>query len=486
MVIRVRVAGQQQQAQEQGQQQAQEQEQEQEPPSAKRPRTSTSEDADGGYTDIKAHSLVLRTRSLYFDKGLSGDWAEAAEQRVELTVENEQAVEEVKLLIKLSYSDSYTRDDGRLLPVDVRMRLGVRADSLEFVEAVDEVVKSLPLELDFAGAVTCLEQLPMALETHRDMAAVRSQVVAALIKGIEERNGKTDEEAVALMQRGVNALAKYLGPVAQMFEETTDLSTMYLPLRKNVKQLPYCVFKRLLASEALQVQLENEVYTLGVAWLQQSSSVDPYSAVRDLAPLLRYHHMTPDFLANVVCRCPFINSSGLLPLVLQSALVHREVSPTLLEAQGVARGGRNRGVPPSEARWELKASFTLEELTALPPEQMHVDKGCGVVAGYSAALGVRYESATNSVGAYLHLCLPKSPQSLEGGAAAGVGLKVGMELAPDVTIDLVHFFKNSSRKCGSPDAFNKSWGEVVREDSLHFPGGKLEIKATVQLATATE
>lgn len=42
------------------------------------------------YTDIKAHSLVLSACSAYFDKCLSGDWADATTRRVELTVADEQ------------------------------------------------------------------------------------------------------------------------------------------------------------------------------------------------------------------------------------------------------------------------------------------------------------------------------------------------------------------------------------------------------------
>ena len=193
---------------------------EQQPPAGKRQRVTraAAADAPDGYTDIKAHSLVLRTHSPYFDKGLSGDWAEAAERRVELAVEDEQAVEDLKLLIKLSYSTSFTHDGGQLLPLDTRLRLAARADSLEFVEAVDQVVASLPLGLDFEGATTCLAAVPAALEEHAGMEAVRKQVAALLAKGIEERDADTSEESKVLAQRGVDALAKLLGPVHEMFD----------------------------------------------------------------------------------------------------------------------------------------------------------------------------------------------------------------------------------------------------------------------------
>ena len=54
-------------------------------------------------------------------------------------MEDEQAVEDLELRVALSYSTSFSHDGGQLLPLDTRLRLAARADSLEFVEAVDQV-----------------------------------------------------------------------------------------------------------------------------------------------------------------------------------------------------------------------------------------------------------------------------------------------------------------------------------------------------------
>jgi len=48
--------------------------------------------------------------------------------------------------------------------------------------------------------------------------------------------------------------------------------------------------------------------------------------LKSLAPLLRYHHMTSDYLANYVSRCKYLQTSGLLPIVLASALAQRGAS----------------------------------------------------------------------------------------------------------------------------------------------------------------
>ena len=111
---------------------------EQQGPAAKRKRMSeAAATATDAYTDIRAHAILLSASSPYFDKALSGEWAEAVERRIELEVMNEQELEDLQLLVKLSYSSSYTHDGDQLLPLETRLRLAMRADALEFVGAVD-------------------------------------------------------------------------------------------------------------------------------------------------------------------------------------------------------------------------------------------------------------------------------------------------------------------------------------------------------------
>ena len=171
-----------------------------------------------------------------------------------------------------------------------RLRLAERANDLEFVEAVDQIVESLPLELGFETALTLMDGLPPVVEAHPSMVAVRRQVASVLVQGIKKRLGEEegddderedeeeeDEAAAAAAeveaQLGVDALAKCLGPVAGMFATTKYLSDAHnraLPLRKDVQQLPLCVFKRVLKSEALQLQSENETYPFLLAWHKHS------------------------------------------------------------------------------------------------------------------------------------------------------------------------------------------------------------------------
>jgi hypothetical protein len=429
------------------------------------PASAGASTAADQYTDIPTHSLVLCARSAYFEKSLSGDWAEAAERRIELTVENEQELEDLKLLIKLSYSASYTHDGGQRLPHETRLRLVVRADALEFVEAVDQIIESLkllPQEMGLEGAITCLTELPATLQTRPGMAARWSE--AAL------------------------QLTKHLGPVAGMFEAVAVgslLDDQSLPLREDVKQLPVCALKALLASEALQLQSENEPYHLLCAWLQQSphvtDSIQRAALFKELAPLLRYHHMTSDFLAAIVSQCPLMQASGLLPSVMGASHAHREALPSLLEERNVVRGRGNRGVALSAACWELKASFMLEEVAALEANEL-VWKWCGLVAGFAAALKVKREEDEDTLGVFLHICIPKPENALEAAPAVGVGIKWDVALSPDVVKPQLSHYFTKSYGWGYGNFFDKPWAESVCEGSPHFPGGKLEVKATVKLA----
>jgi hypothetical protein len=327
--------------------------------------------------------------------------------------------------------------------------------------------------------MTCLDDLPPALEEHPGMAAVRRRVVAVLATGIEERKGKqSEEEEEEAVRAGADALAKYLGPVAGMFEEGID----FVHLREEVEQLAVYAFKRLLMSESLQLQSENETYRLLMAWLNQSPHANGRRAslFKELAPVLRYHHMTPDILVNYVFQCSMMKKSGLLPSVLGSAFVQRNASTALVKKGGVTRGKGDRGLPPSEASWELKASFMLEEVMALETGKS-IRMWCGVVAGYKAALQVERDEEKGTLGAHLVIRMP-AVEAVEGGPAAGVGLKVEMLLPPDVKWGYSAFYTSQKSCWGYDDVIGKPWAEAVREGSPHFPGGKLEIKATVQLA----
>lgn len=193
------------------------------------------------------------------------------------------------------------------------MRLGVLADAFEFVDALKQLGESLPMDLTAEGALAWVEGLPPALEQHPSMEGMKEQLFPSLVKKIEEYEeaGKWKEARVA-----AGALAGLLGPVADML----NLSEGYTKLRDDVLNLPLCVFRELLASDALQLQSENETYLLLFEWVHGSPHVGGSWRERNhkfsgLVRLLRFHHMTLDFVANVVCGCSLMRQSGLFPSI---------------------------------------------------------------------------------------------------------------------------------------------------------------------------
>lgn len=445
------------------------------------------------FTDIAAHANVLCSQSPYFDRCLGGDWAESVEGRVDVTVPNEQAAEDFRTLIKLCYSDSFAYDKDQLLPWGTRMRLGVLADAYEFVDALQQLVESLPVNLDFQAAFYCLDDLPAPFENHPSMAAVRRQVVAVLVNGIKDRlsiievldtDDDTDEETDKQEQQnetelrlGANALAELLGPVAAMVTEG-PLFPM-VDVCEEVKNLPLSVFKMLLASDALQVQLENDAYILLVSWIMKTPCIDDHrdriAAFKELVPLLRFNHMTLDFLANVVSHCEFIEDSEMLVPVMSSALVQRNVPSSLLSRSNVGTGKKDRGYRLGDARWHINASFTLEEVSRLEPMESIV-KWCGPVAGYSAAFEVG-KTDEDLLDFFVRIQIPgPSNFNFTGSPYRGVGLTIHI-LVPNSHMTFTHFFTRCKRT--RTRLFdNKTWTDAL---SQHFPQGKMEIKATVKL-----
>lgn len=304
----------------------------------KRRRTSQVGAGIDAYTDIPALSAILCVRSEYFEKALSGDWVESKERRVELVVHDEQELEDLKLLLKLSCTPDYTRDGGKLLPFDVRVRMAVVADSFVFAEAVDQIIASLPLDADFEHAVAFVDgRLLPTLEHHPGIAKARKGMYGALTRGItmSQFGPGNQEERSAAAAAGVTALAKCLGPIGgliQAMDSANSISRLLASVEveniisEKIKLfLPFSIFKLLLSSDALQLTSENEAYTLLTAWLGPLSS-DQEEKFKELAPLLRYHHMSPDFLATIVSQCPYMKSSGLLHAVVRASSAQRNGS----------------------------------------------------------------------------------------------------------------------------------------------------------------
>lgn len=73
-------------------------------------------------TDISCHAVFLCARSPYFESCLGGEWNEAQTKTVEISLENNQAVHDMKLLLELCYGGSYIYDGEELLDASTRIR----------------------------------------------------------------------------------------------------------------------------------------------------------------------------------------------------------------------------------------------------------------------------------------------------------------------------------------------------------------------------
>lgn len=134
-----RPAGQSRNAQERAKKRGQQQQQ---PPPPPPPPSQQQQQQQAPPTiDIPCHSWIL-INSSYFAASLDGAFIESQKKMVEVELADEQAVSDLKLLFKLSYTDSYMRDGDVLLDVHTRMRLAFLANALEFRECVDEVLSS--------------------------------------------------------------------------------------------------------------------------------------------------------------------------------------------------------------------------------------------------------------------------------------------------------------------------------------------------------
>ena len=106
----------------------------------------------------------------------------------------------------------------------------------------------------------------------------------------------------------------------------------------------------LLQSEALMLRSENEAYYFLGAWLYQSCSVleQRVSAFKGLVKHIRFNRLSTDFLANCVSYCPLATTSGLLPFMMRSGLVLRNVD------MKTALSGFDKHGEPSRRRGKLE------------------------------------------------------------------------------------------------------------------------------------
>jgi hypothetical protein len=333
------------------------------------------ENENGGRTTTD----IFCAYSPYFASSLSGEWNEAQTQTVEVVLENEQAVQDMKLLIKLYYSVSYIRDGGELLGRSTRMRLAFLGNAFEMHECVSECLGSLTEDLTPANVLSALDEVPEELCGHEAMPIVTAKVVALLGDMLDKCTQSDPPTAIQKEPKSaiVNTLVKALGLVDKLFDQGKWIkffdNSFYtcLPLKPHVLALSPTVMEALLASDALHASTENEVYTLLGSWVHQSQFGAAYNGIHPvsvtgclplferLVKFVHFQHLSFEFIGNVVTACPRANESGLLPCILRSSLVTHETDRELLsEKRGAGslpldrgRGGSGGGHIRARLSW---------------------------------------------------------------------------------------------------------------------------------------
>lgn len=105
---------------------------------------------------------------------------------VELELSDDEAIDDMRLLLRLTYGPTYTSDAGVLLDLSTRLRLAVLGNALEFVDCVEECLRSVVTNLTFIEALTCLDEIPEELRPHAAIAGLPTAVIRVIVSKVEK------------------------------------------------------------------------------------------------------------------------------------------------------------------------------------------------------------------------------------------------------------------------------------------------------------
>ena len=292
----------------------------------------------------------------------------------------------------------------------------------------------------------------------------------------------------ALRQAG-EALGKALGSVDKIFEEGAFITgspllrshkrfAVYklLSLPAAIKDLSAEVMEVLLASETLQLRSENNAYYLLCAWLSQSPQFwkisERQARSKQLLPLLRFHHMSRDFLGAVVSACPYANAPDLLRRIMRRSHAPRAVpfSQAEIERYGVKFGKRDRSLGDLSCHFYCK----LEVADLLFAEESEVKLGLAV--GFPIMVSVKHE-VEGTMGLFVDAEMPSEEESdADGEDRRYAGFEFSIKAGGRTLRG--KFFIDGERVWGWGDLFRKPLEEVVCSESPYFSNGVLEMEMT--------
>lgn len=442
--------------------------------------------------------------------------------------------EDFRLLVKLSYTNSYIRNGGKRLDKSTLVRLASMANAYEFRDAVKECMIAIGDDLEFEDAITCIDYLPENLRGLDLTQSLANKAIAVLKRGLEDPDWIRSDNSnkPELLKKGTEALAKFLGPVQDLFRpqggclgrptrpDFYEALILYdhVKVRKKdyssfcflVSDIPQVmhaltslchpsllsfyhlffsqnlsesVFTALLESDALQVQCENEVYYLLHAYVHQSSRVKVVDKKKTFQRLLlsyiRFPHLTSDYLGNVISWAPFLAKSDIIARALAESWSWR-LSDSIRDADNTIPQmpiDRSKG---QSREWKVKVEIRLHhllEMTRNSPKYY----GCGLVLGYPLLLAVSRNGSAeegeekDTFALWWKLIMPPASSSVDRRVRLGFSIKA--DSGEWVTAN--NGFGKEGRVLISDDYFKKSWKEVVCEGSPYFPKGVLEVEAKI-------
>jgi hypothetical protein len=248
-----------------------------------------------------------------------------------------------------------------------------------------------------------------------------------------------------------------------------------------------------LRSEHLRLSSENDAYALVSGWVasQEESIDDPNGAFSELVRCLRFHHMTPTFIACAVFQserwedCPFLAQACSRAMAYQSmAKSFRKVPIVDDPVHPFASAKPSRARKKKGVTYTFKLEVPLSDCLPLEQDESAYFR-LGVAEGYMVSLTVTREAEgddAHTLALYVDFECPDAYQVDDDEDTDTVGLSGPMVALRVDAADTFYTFANLfvvGLGHGAPDFFGRPWEEVVREGSDYFPEGRMPVTVDV-------
>jgi hypothetical protein len=240
--------------------------------------------------------------------------------------------------------------------------------------------------------------------------------------------------------------------------------------------------ERYLGSDALQLKSENDAFTLLLAWSEGLSNKDRRAAWARLIPQLRFQHMSLDFLGGVVNHRDHDTYAPQLREQVMSAICFKPLKPNitrlgnhcLKEALDRLVGEKDRA-GDGQPTYEFTVHFELQDCLALK-EGTSMRTKLGIARGFMTTVEL-YKMQESTLGIFIYVYRPWANLGPDVSVGDAKALRYRIEAGNRQGLSIVPFARWGM---GKANFFDRPWGEVVREGSEFFPGGRLEVKVKLQ------